>query len=428
THASYSNSGPEVEIAAPGGTDILPMVSTWPGGVFCNSTHTAPTLSSYCNSQGTSMAAAVASGAAAIRQLMRDSAHRVSEPVNFVGSGRLDLQAALRTILPPTLEFSQATFAREVFSGTVPYTVTLRLDNPSSTPLTWRAELIAGQRFVDFHDAISNTMTSTVTYGEPAYLTLTISPTHLAPGSHAATLKVVELHTDDTQQTHFVDLSVLVWPQQDLRNLYFPVVMNNTASVIPEAGYQWETPVHAADRSVHLLFDNSNIALSLPFTFTLRSKNYFDARLYSDGFLRFPDTTTGSNLPNHCLPDIGQPAQAIYGWWADLDPTGSGARISSFQPAADRFVVEFENVPSAAGVTPTYRVSFQIVLYRNGDIRLNYRKTPELAATRPNMTVGVEARDGLFFNQVACKDSSREIGYPPQSQQSLLFHGQGDIY
>lgn len=441
TRASYSNSGPEIEIAAPGGTDTLPVISTWPGGVFCSSTQSAPTLSSYCTTQGTSMAAAVVSGAAAmikslrpsmsaaaIRQLLIDSAHKLNEPSNFVGSGRLDLQAAVREILDPSLQFSQETFARDVFSGTLPYTVTIRLDNPSNTTLDWRAELITGEQFVDFHGAISNTMTSTVTYGEPAYLSLTISPTHLISGSHAATLKFVELLTDNTQRTHFIDLSVLVWPEEDLRYLYFPVVMKSTASAIPETGYQWENPLDPDERATHLLFDNSNIGLSLPFTFTLRSQNYFDARLYSDGFLRFPDTTGGDSLPNSCLPNIAQPAQAIYGWWSDLDPSATGARVSSFQSAADRFVVEFANVPSAGGITPAYRVSFQMVLYQNGDIRLNYRNTPELAATLPNVTVGVEGRDSRFFNQVACKDANAEIGYLPQSQQSLLFYAQGDIY
>ncbi len=441
TRASYSNSGPEIELAAPGGERNISMISTWPGGVRCRDINSAPEQSDYCTSEGTSMAAAVASGAAAlikglrpsmsgaaIRQLMRDSAHSVSEPTNFVGSGRLDLQSALREILPLSLQLSNTNFSRELVTDTQPYTVTLRLDNPSSTALAWRAELVSGNNFIDFHNAISDTISGTVAYGVPVYLSLTISPTKLLTGGHAGTLQLTELLPDDTRQTHFVDLSVLVRQPQNLRNYYFPLVFNSLLTKIPDSGYYWESPVNLNDRVIHRLFDNSDILLSLPFTFTLRNRDYIDTRLYSDGFLRFPDETTGDSLPTHCLPNLTAPAQAIYGWWADLDPTASGARISSFQPAADRFVVEFENVPSGGGITPAYRVSFQIVLYENGNIRLNYQDAPGFSATAPDVTVGVEARDGLFFNQVACKAGNFEIGYLPQSQQSLLFHAQGDIY
>lgn len=441
THANYSNSGPEVDIAAPGGTDIQSMISTWPGEVFCKSTGKVPSQSDYCTSQGTSMAAAVASGAAAmlkslrpsltaaeIRQILRDTAQPLNEPVNYVGRGRLDLQAAARRIISPELQFSRTTFARDVFSGTLPYTVTLRLDNPSSTSIDWRTELVAGEQFVTFHDGISNTLTSTVAYGDPVYLTLTISPTHLISGSHAAALKFTELLPDGTERPTFVDLSVLVWPGQNLRKVYFPTVIKNISASTTESPNRWEFPATSADRKTHLLLDNSNIQLSLPFTFTLRNQSYLDARLYADGFLRFSDSTAGDTSTNHCLPDSGQPDQAIYGWWADLDPSAPGAKISSFQSAADTFVVEFSNVPSAASVTPTYVVSFQMVLYANGDIRLNYDVTPELSATLPNVTVGVEARNSLFFNQVACKDGDLEVGYLPQSRQSILFRGTGDVY
>ncbi|HRW04543.1 MAG TPA: S8 family serine peptidase [Caldilineaceae bacterium] len=441
THSSYSNSGPEVELAAPGGSDTFLMISTWPGEVFCVYSRTTPSQSDYCKTQGTSMAAALVSGAAAtikslspgmsaaeIRQLLRDTAKDLREPVNFVGSGRLDLHAALREILPPVLDFSPTTLARDVFSGTLPYTVTLRLDNPSSTAVDWRAELIAGESFVEFHGAVSNTITSTVSYGDPAYLSFTISPGRLTPGSHAATLRLVELLPDGTQRPHLIDLSLLVWPLQELHRRYFPMILSSTAAVIPEVAYRWETPLRTEDRVSYLLFDNNHIGISLPFTVTLRDQEFHDARIYADGFLRFPDTEAGDSLPNHCLPNLTQPAQAIYAWWANLDPTIAGGRISSFQPTDDRFVVEFDNVSSATGVTPAYRVSFQIVLYRDGDIRLNYRTTPALMADLPNVTVGVEARDGLFYNQVACKDSDQEIGFLPQPRQSLLFEGKGAIY
>ncbi|MCB0190269.1 MAG: S8 family serine peptidase, partial [Caldilineaceae bacterium] len=406
-HASYSNAGAEVEIAAPGGERNRSMISTWPGGVRCRDINAAPPQSDYCTSEGTSMAAAVVSGAAAmvkslrpslsataIRQLFRTTAHNVNQPTNFVGSGRLDLQAALRQILPTALVLSQKSYLREVAVASAPYTVTLRLDNPSATVLDWNASLIAGADFVTFHGAISDTITSTVRYGAPVYLSLTISPTHLLTGSHAAALQITALQPDGARVRQFVDLSVVVWSPQALSYRYFPFMFHVGTTVTPATGYDWAMPTVASDRTSYQLIDNSNVALTLPFTFTLRSIDYTAARIYSDGFLRFPDATTGDSLPSHCLPNLTEPGQAIYGWWADLNPGAQGAQVSSFQPDDDRFVVEFANVPSANGVTPAYVVSFQIVLYRDGDVRLNYRQAPGVIAGAPPVTVGIEARDG----------------------------------
>ena len=77
---------------------------------------------------------------------------------------------------------------------------------------------------------------------------------------------------------------------------------------------------------------------------------------------------------------LSEPQQAIFGWWADLNPGAAGAEVATFQPGPDRFVVQYKNVPSAAGVAPSYKVSFQIVLYADGNVRLNYGQAPQQAA------------------------------------------------
>ncbi|MCB0188758.1 MAG: hypothetical protein KDE31_31025, partial [Caldilineaceae bacterium] len=362
-----------------------------------------------------------------IRNVLRTAAYPINEPPNYVGRGRLDLQAALRAILPPSLSLSATSFVREVTAGAEPYTVTLRLDNPSSAALDWRAELTAGAGFVNLHGASNNVVSGTVSYGAPAYLALTISPNHLMTGSHAATLQVTELLADGVQRQHPVDLTVAVGSQQALLLYYVPLAPNVIVTATTAIDYSWEIPSDPNTRSVYQFGDDS-ITVSLPFTFTLFHPDDVAVRVYADGFLRFPaNVTTDKPQDNYCLSNLIEPDQAIYGWWANLDPSALGARVSSFQPDADRFVIEFANVPSAAGVTPAYQVSFQIVLYRNGAVRLNYREAPGLTAAA-QATVGITGRDGLFFNQVACNDGSRAVGYLPQAQQSLFFHGQGDIY
>jgi hypothetical protein len=169
------------------------------------------------------------------------------------------------------------------------------------------------------------------------------------------------------------------------------------------------------------LSDDSQIWVTLPITFPLRDQIYTGVRLYSDGFLSFSEAGSVVYSTNRCLPDTSWPHTAIYGWWADLDPGVSGARVSMFQPAHDRYVIEFLDVPSAVTATAAYTVSFQMVLYDNGEIGLNYLKVPALVSEAPSVTVAVETVDGRFFNQIYCADDRIELGNMPESQQSVII-------
>lgn len=438
--ASYSNASPQVEIAAPGGERSLSMLSTWPAGVRCRDNAVVPTQSSYCTSEGTSMAAPLVAGAAvliksvrpslnaaSIRQLLRQTATPTGEPASFVGSGRLDVHKALRQLIPASLELEATNLTRKVEHGAAPYIVSVRMDNPAYTPLQWEAELIEGSRFVQLHGAISNTISGTVSYGEPVYLSLTISPTNLITGVHLAALQIKAIYSGGSVPYN-VDLSVAVSPPDNRLSTYMPLVLMETESTVVDAPYQWEVPTRPADRQLITQTLDQPFTLALPaFTFTLQSESYVSLQLHEQGFVSFGNETAAA-LPNRCLPDAEMPAQAIYGWWADLDADAAGAQLSYFKPGNNRFVIEFAHVPSAAGVTPAYTVSFQIVLYANGDMMLNYQDVPTFVGAAPRATVGVEARDGLFHNQVACKDSTVEIGYLPISQQSLFFRAQKDLY
>lgn len=442
-HVTYSNSGPQIEFAAPGGERALSILSTWPGGVKCRDNTAVLPQSDYCTSEGTSMAAAIVSGAAAlvksvqpgytaaqIRQLLRETTAPLSEGASLVGSGRLDIHTALRTALGSRLEFSAKTFVNRTPFGAAPYTVTLRLDNPSFQMLSWRATLLNSQTWVRINETTpatnTTTLAGTVVYGTPSYVSLTITPTQLITGSHVATVRVDQVKADTSLVSTFVDVNLLIGSNQPYA-LYIPIIVQGKPIPITTPAYQWELPQKIEDRSTYGMTDSSNIGITLPFTFTLRGKDYTAGRLSSEGFIMFPDTNLSTTLPNQCMPNLLQPAQAVYGWWADLDPGQSGARVSVFQPATDRFVVEFENVP-AAGATPAYRVSFQMVLYRNGDVRLNYRDVPAMQKTGPAVTIGIEARDGLFYNQVTCNSSAEQVGYLPVSHQTLYFNAQEDLY
>jgi hypothetical protein len=88
--------------------------------------------------------------------------------------------------------------------------------------------------------------------------------------------------------------------------------------------------------------------------------------------------------------------------------------------------VQYENVASAVGVTPAYTATFQIVLHNNGAVGFNYLDVPDAVARTsgdltPKVTVGVQARNGLFHNQVTCITPMQGFGRPPSSQSSILI-------
>ncbi len=440
--ASYSNIGTKLALAAPGGESTslaLSMLSTWPGGVKCRDNAATLPQSDYCTSEGTSMAAAVVSGAAAliksvrpdftadqIDSLLRTTATPSTEGAALVGSGILDIHRAMRAILPSKLQLSTNSFINHLPFGAAPYTVHLRLDNPSLQSANWQATLSTGQTWAHINGTSSNAISSTVTYGKPSYLSLTITPTQLLTGNYAASVRVDQVKADNSLVSSFVDINLTIGSAQT-KYFFIPIIVQGQPVPVTTPSFRWEVPASAADRTTHGMTDNSDIGIGLPFTFTLRHKSYLSAHISSEGFVSFPDTNLSSSLPNQCMPNLAQPAQAIYGWWADLNPGAAGARVSTFSVATDRFVIEFENVP-IVGSTPANLISFQIVLYRNGNVALNYRDVPTGKGVMPVVTIGIEARDGLFYNQVACNDGTTQLGYAPSSRQTLTFDAQEDVY
>jgi hypothetical protein len=223
--------------------------------------------------------------------------------------------------------------------------------------------------------------------------------------------------------------------------LYLPLLMVQAApppSGSSSPGFSWETPISP---TVYALTGTESVNIALPFAFPLpgpagaSAAAYTQARIHADGFVTFPDAGTVSVAnpgQNRCLPWANGGLQGVFGWWADLNALASGgAEISSFRPAADRFVIQYANLASV-GATPAYRVTFQIVLYQNGDVQLNYQQapaswSPSFGQLRPQATVGMQARNGLYRNQIACAATGVRLGILPQSGESLRIRS-GEVY
>jgi hypothetical protein len=306
--------------------------------------------------------------------------------------------------------------------------VTVRIENPSLVPISWEAGVDEAAEWV----AIVGGATGEASYGAPGHLTLAFDPAGLPDGLHTTALQVTGTRPDDSQVVTEATLRAVVNGLPD--QWYLPlIVINAPGQPTPGTPYRWESPATPGGRQGVGMTDESAVAISLPFTFTLQGVPYTTAQLSANGYVSFPN---GSSLPpgtpNDCLPNRDALGQAIYGWWADLDPGAGNAQVSTFQAgpesAPDRFVIEFAGVPTGPGVTTPYTVSFQIVLHQGGAVGLNYAQTPEEENQPPAVTVGVETRDGLFYNQVVCKDATTELGYPPVAPQSILINTTGGVY
>lgn len=458
TRASYSARGTQLDIAAGGGSFTQSVLSTWPTGVIGNCTGSGRVLlwdngAYYCTEPGTSMAAPLVSAAGALLlsvqpDLTNDDVEAILEETAIdigllpieVGAGLLNTEAAVRRILTSNAAASPSVVGGMVLPGTDPFTQTVIVDSQSLDPLDISG-VASPAAWLEVVNLGGSSFATSIIHGEPLYLSFAISPTNLITGVYASTVTLDMSRSDGSRST--LSLPIRVGVANLNAQTYLPMIFSESQQPAPPspvtAEYTWESPVLTP---TVLAPDSSGwMTVSLPFAFPLSGADpksavsYSQAYVNENGFLVF----AASNLDplatpdeNRCLPLLDQAVQGIFGWWADLDLAAPGGEISTFMPAADRFVIQYENIASAPRVTPSYTVTFQIVLYQNGAIGLNYADAPDVLATdlsglTPQVTVGVQARSGLFHNQVACVTPTAGYGRPPHAEQSVLIE-RGDVY
>lgn len=222
--ASYSNWGPEVDLAAPGGVSADQVWSTWPGG--------------YDWEYGTSMAVPHVAGAAAliwsvdptltrdeVADLLRQTADQVGEfPYigernDYLGHGRLNAHQALRQTLPPSLAVEPAQLLFLGDSQQAPAAQQLTLSNESYQPLQWEAEKLSGGSWLNLIPPLSGT----ISYQDPDKLTvMTIGG--LDYGVYEGSLRISSSTPGAQGSPRTVPVRLSLVPE--LTHLYLPVVEN----------------------------------------------------------------------------------------------------------------------------------------------------------------------------------------------------------
>lgn len=447
--ATYSAVGTQLDIAAGGGSFTKSVLSTWPSGVPSKCIGSGRVLlleegAYYCTEPGTSMSAPLVSAAAAlllsirpdlandqVETILEDTARDIGLPPTEAGAGMLDAEMAVRKVLDGAVVLSPAVLGAAIPPGAEPFTQTVVIENPSLAAVTMVGSIPASQWF-RVVNVPGNSFSSEISYGRPVYLTIEISPTHLITGVYSSVIPLNLTYADGSRGFTSLPLAVSIGVQST--QLYLPMVVGGAAAPSPSPiPFVWETP--ALTPTVLSIASGGSAKVALPFAFPLSGvdrtsdANFTDVHVFEDGFAAFSAAATvivTEPDQSQCLPVFTEPVQAIFGWWADLDLSNAGSRVVTFQPAADRFVIQYENAVSAASVSPSYTTTFQIVLYAGGNVGLNYLDAPESAALTlgtlaPSVTVGMQARGGLFHNQVACATSTTGLGRPPHSESSILI-------
>ncbi len=130
-------------------------------------------------------------------------------------------------------------------------------------------------------------------------------------------------------------------------------------------------------------------AFDLGFAMTFYGEVFTTVRISTNGFLSFSGTS--SPYLNQALPDGVAPQNVVAPFWDDLDATAGGRILYWADPDADRFIVQFEDVPRYdSPATET----FQVILRGSGSLTFQYRNVSETEFC----TVGIEdgaGADGL---------------------------------
>jgi hypothetical protein len=131
--------------------------------------------------------------------------------------------------------------------------------------------------------------------------------------------------------------------------------------------------------------------VTLPFPFTLYGQAYTTAFVATDGFVSFLDPQPIPLDNSSTLPDPATPNAAVYPFWDDLVVDAiSSVRTELVGTGANRrFVIEWRDV--ATFFDPSTRLSFEVVLFKNGNILTQYLAPFAQGATA---AIGLENQTG----------------------------------
>ncbi|HIC88193.1 MAG TPA: hypothetical protein EYP04_02145, partial [Anaerolineae bacterium] len=335
-HALYSNTGSEVDVAAPGGSQDDPIWSTVPGG--------------YGYKYGTSMAAPhVASLAALLKSVdsrltnaqianqIRFTADQMGQHPystgrnDYLGYGRINVERAVRAALSPTLQVTPDRAYLLADQKGLLRPTTIHLINPSLQPLSWQVHEVGSSDWLVFQPPVAGQ----VSYEKPGQATVSARLQGLNHGYYTTTIEFTSIPTGAVGAPF--QMPVILSYVQALRTNYFPLT---------PAGYQTASWLDATTGGARVIvFDDEAAPVALPFVFPFYERQYSIAWIADNGLISFEQPYTGqTSARNQCLPNSSAPDDAIYVLWDDLNPDAPAAGIYIRSMDANTFVIEWYQV------------------------------------------------------------------------------------
>ena len=162
--------------------------------------------------------------------------------------------------------------------------------------------------------------------------------------------------------------------------------------------------------------DDLSTQVNLPFEFNFYGINYSSMYICSNGFISFTDAS--SAYSNTDIPNSEVPNSLIAALWDDLNPSASGSGKIYYKKSEGKVIITYNGVYRYGTTQPQY---FQIVLYEDGTIRINYNQLTQETTT--SATVGVENQTGNIGKRYRYDTS----GEPLYNNLSIEFFNGIDI-
>ena len=159
---------------------------------------------------------------------------------------------------------------------------------------------------------------------------------------------------------------------------------------------------------------DGNELVALPFTFSFFGVDNNQVYIGANGFVSFSEPV-GTNFTNSQIPTTGGLDNMVAGLWDDIEPVDGGGIF--YQTIGNQFIVQWQETPGFGFFTaPPAPVTFQIILFDDGTIKLQYSNVQSTIAT--SSTVGVEGPGGvdglqIIFNTAFLEDELAITITPP---------------
>ncbi|UII26306.1 choice-of-anchor D domain-containing protein [Fulvivirga maritima] len=165
-------------------------------------------------------------------------------------------------------------------------------------------------------------------------------------------------------------------------------------------GYEWtDISTSGTDITAEIgseSFADGEVKVPIGFDFSFYGNSYDSVWVSANGLLSFSEL--GSTITNSQIPTANTTNNLIAGFWDDLEP-GAISGTVVYESFDDMFIVQFTDV-ARYGSTSEGTVTFQMIVYENGDIKLQYADV-ESANFLDQSTIGIENATGTDGAQVA---------------------------